>query len=170
MCPYWLPKSEPADCRMASWFADAPNVSFRRTPLPSEGRVARFAAGFCYWRSALAREQLDIFENFNMPLVTSQSARNVMTIHDVRGLRSGGNPFARMLFTRVLKAACTGAEQVIPVSEAVKQEILDACPNANVAVVHDGVDLAGFVPLPPDWVGLIAHHALAGERIGEKPL
>lgn len=143
---------EPADCRMASWFAGAPNVSIRRTPLPSEGRVARFAAGLGYWRSALAREQLDIFENFNMPLVTSQSARNVMTIHDVRGLRPGGNPFARMLFTRVLEAACTGADQVITVSEAVKQEILEACPNANVAVVHNGVDLAGFVPLPPDVV------------------
>ena len=116
---------EPADCRMASWFSGASNVSIRRTPLPSEGRVARFAAGLGYWRSALEREPLDVFESFNMPLVTSQSARNVMTIHDVRGLRSGGNPVARMLFARMLGAACARADQVITVSEAVKQEVLE---------------------------------------------
>ncbi len=40
---------EPADYRVGAWFDGAPNVTARRTPLPSEGRVSKFLQGIGDW-------------------------------------------------------------------------------------------------------------------------
>lgn len=144
---------EPADCRMGSWFAGAPNVSVRRTPLPSEGRIKRFLAGTGYWRSALRKEPFDVFEGFNLPLVTAPSGRNLMTIHDVRGLRSGAAAgLERLLFARVLASAVSRADCIITVSNAVRQDLLEAHPDAQVVVVYNGLDLAGVAPIDVEVV------------------
>ena len=42
---------EPIDCRVGDWFGNAPNVSVKRTSLPSEGRMRKFVNGFSYWNN-----------------------------------------------------------------------------------------------------------------------
>jgi glycosyltransferase involved in cell wall biosynthesis len=143
---------EPSDCRMASWFDGVRNVTIRHTSLPSEGRIGRFVGGLSYWRSALKKEALDVFEGFNLPLVTTRSGRNVMTIHDLRGLHSSRNAVGRMLYASVLDSALARADQLITVSEAMKQELIGEYPDAKVAVVYNGLDLSGFVPMSSEVV------------------
>lgn len=135
---------EPADCRVGSWFESAPNVSARRTPIPSEGRVGRFLAGLGYWRSALSKESLDIFEGFNMPLVADPNASNLMTLHDVRSLVPGRGRMERIMFKHVLTSATARADRIIVVSETVRAELLAVLPCAQTSVVYNGLDLAQF--------------------------
>jgi glycosyltransferase involved in cell wall biosynthesis len=138
---------EPEDCRVAEWLGNASNVTARRTPLPSQGRVGRFVAGLRYWRSALAQEDLDVFEGFNLPLVRAPTGHTILTIHDTRGLQGGGGPH-RFVFRRALEASLAAADQVIAVSETVRKEILEVRPTAQVAVVYNGLDASCVEPLP----------------------
>src|SRR5258708_26455484 len=80
---------EPKDCRVAEWFDSAPNLSVRRTPLPSEDRMRRYLLGRLYWRSAFAAERFDVFESLHLPLVKAPAGRTILTIHDVRELNFG---------------------------------------------------------------------------------
>lgn len=139
---------EPSNCRVADWFGGASNVSARRTLLPSEGRTKRFIAGLRYWRSALAGERFDVFEGFNLPFIKAPTGRNVLTIHDLRTLQSGAGALDRAVFRAVLQASLAAADQVVAVSEAVKQEILKVHSDARVAVVYNGLDTSKLAPLP----------------------
>src|SRR5438105_1070917 len=53
---------EPADCRVRSWFAGAPNVAGKRTPLRSEGRILKSLYALQYWRTGPHQERVDFFE------------------------------------------------------------------------------------------------------------
>ncbi len=140
---------EPSDCDVASWFGGAANVTARKTPIPSEGRARKFLNGLGYWRSALARERLDIFEGFNLPLVTAAGARNILTIHDLRGLTPGAGFADRWLFRPVLQQALRAADHVVTVSEAMKRALLAVDPSISVSVIYNGLNQASQAPMSP---------------------
>lgn len=143
---------EPSDCDVASWFGGAANVTARKTPIPSEGRARKFLNGLGYWRSALARERLDIFEGFNLPLVTAAGARNILTIHDLRGLTPGASFADRWLFRPVLQQALRAADHVVTVSEAMKLALMAVHPGINVSVIYNGLSEASLAPVPASAV------------------
>ena len=62
---------EPADCRVAQWFAGAANVVARPTPVPSSGQLRKAVAGARFWRHRLRADRLDLFETFNLPMVVA---------------------------------------------------------------------------------------------------
>jgi glycosyltransferase involved in cell wall biosynthesis len=130
---------EPADCRVADWFAGAPNVSARRTPLPSEGRL-RLAWGTAYWPAKLKGEEFDVFECFNQPLVKAPTGRKITTIHDIRRVYAGWSLAERAMYRWSLRQTCAIADRVITVSEAMRSEILHFEPKARVSVVYNGLD------------------------------
>lgn len=139
---------EPADHRIAQWFADSPNVIARRTPLPSTGRLARVIAGARYWPRELASGALDVFENFSLP-VFAAPCRNLLTIHDLRSLHAAS--FARAVAKIVIGHAFRHADHVIAVSGVVRDEIAAFDPRVRVSVVYNGVDQQRFVSdLDPD--------------------
>ncbi|QQV78460.1 glycosyltransferase family 4 protein [Sphingomonas aliaeris] len=136
---------EPADQSIADWFCGAANVSVRRTPLPSVGRLARVRAGFGYWRQQLRADRLDVFEAFHLPLVEAAECPTILTIHDLRPL-SPDEPFLRSRIARsIMHRAFGRADRIIAVSNAVKDEILAFHPSAMVSTVYNGVDPDGFV-------------------------
>lgn len=135
---------EPADCRVGSWFDGAPNVSVRPTPLPSVGRTKRFIRGLQYWRSALPREKLNLFEGFNLPLFRVPGARTLLTIHDIRRMHPDYGIFERAVFRAVIGKSLTAADRVITVSEAMKKEILDFYPDIPISVIYNGLDAREF--------------------------
>lgn len=139
---------EPSDCDVASWFGGAANVTARKTPIPSEGRARKFLNGLGYWRPALARERLDIFEGFNLPLVTAAGATNILTIHDLRGLLPEAGLAERLVFRPVLHQALRSADRVVTVSNAMKQALLAVNPRLDVSVVYNGLDQAALAPVP----------------------
>lgn len=140
---------EPEDCRVGSWFADAPNVTARRTPLHSGRRLQRYLRGLPYWRTVFARERFDLFESLHMPAVRASSGRTLLTIHDVRGLHPGNRWWTRWLFARVLRSSLHRADQVITVSHAMRREILAFSDARPVAVVCNGLEAAGFACIDP---------------------
>jgi len=135
---------EPADCTVGSWFCGAPNVSVRRTPIPSEGRTRKIISGLRYWRSALPREEFDFFEGFNLPLVTAPTGRTLLTIHDVRGLHPEYGALERAVFRRILGQSLSAADHVLTVSETMKEEILSFYPGLPISVIHNGLDARAY--------------------------
>jgi glycosyltransferase involved in cell wall biosynthesis len=135
---------EPSDCRVGDWFGDAPNVSVRRTPIPSEGRAKKLVNGLLYWHTALSKEGLDIFEGLNMPLVKAPSGLTLLTIHDIRGMRSESSTVDSTIFKLALWNSITRADHVITVSETMKQEILGYFPKASISVIYNGLDTTEF--------------------------
>lgn len=135
---------EPSDCCVASRFDGAPNVSARQTPLPSEGRVRKFLGGLSYWGSALAREKFDLFEGFNLPLVKAPSGKTILTIHDIRRMHPEWGVVERTAYKAVVGKSLTGADHVITVSEAMRQDILSFYPGIPISVIYNGLDAQAF--------------------------
>ena len=140
---------EPEDCHVGSWFADAPNVTVRRTPLNSERRLQRYLRGLVYWRRVFATERFDLFEALHMPAIRAPTGKTLLTIHDVRGLHPGNGWLTRKLFRSVLRTSLERADQVVTVSHAVREEILAFSNSTPVAVVCNGLDAGHFVDVDP---------------------
>lgn len=138
---------EPSDCDVARWFQDAPNVTARKTPVPSEGRAQKALRGLGYWRAELAKQKFDIFEGFNLPLVVAPSTVNLLTIHDLRGLQPEAGAIERAVFRWVLDRALRDAAHVVTVSEAIKKALNDVSPGAAVSVVYNGVSETSTAPV-----------------------
>lgn len=135
---------EPTDCRVGAWFDGAPNVSIRRTPLPSEGRVRKFLSGLNYWHTTLSTERFDFFECFNQPLVKAPSGRTLLTIHDVRRIHPDWSGWERMVYKAALARDLRAADHVITVSQAMKDEILGFFPSASISVIYNGLEASEF--------------------------
>jgi glycosyltransferase involved in cell wall biosynthesis len=131
---------EPKDCRVGKWLGNVSNVSAKATPLPSEGRVRRFAEGFRYWGKELSQEQFDLFDVVNLPLIKAPTGKNLLTIHDIRGLRPESKMFERTAYRLFFESSLNAADHVITVSEAVKDEILTLYPNVPISVIYNGLD------------------------------
>ena len=65
---------EPSDSNFGSWLETEPNVSFKSTPIPSQGQMKKFFVGLRYWQSVLQREGLDLFEGYNLPFFIAPNA------------------------------------------------------------------------------------------------
>ena len=140
---------EPADCEVASWFQGAPNVTARKTPVPSEGRARKALRGLGYWPAELAMQKFDIFEGFNLPMVVAPGAINLLTVHDLRGLQPEAGPLERLVFRLVLDRALKNAAQVVTVSQSMKQALLSVDPGARICVICNGLGEASRTPVSP---------------------
>lgn len=139
---------EPEDCSVGAWFEEAANVSVRRTPIPSEGRARKFINGLGYWKTALASERFDLFEGFNLPMIASPHGRNLMTIHDIRGLSSDAGFLEQLIYKPVLDRSLKRVDRVVTVSDAMKEELLALHPELQVSVVYNGLNESKCIPVP----------------------
>ena len=135
---------EPSDCRVGSWFDGEANVSFRQTPIPSEGRIQRLTRGLLYWGAALECEKFDIFENFHLPIIKAPTGRSLLTIHDIRGINSGYGPLLQPVYKMILDRSIEAVDHVITVSETMKEEIVKFYPDTHISVIYNGVEAHGF--------------------------
>ena len=155
---------EPVDCQVGAWFDEIPNVSARHTPLPSQGRASKFFAGLRYWRSALSGEGFDVFEAFNQPLIKAPTGRTVLTIHDIRRMRPESGGFEKVVYKAVLRSSLKAADQVITVSEAMKEEILAHFPDIPISVVYNGLETGEFSRVSEsDLLAVRSNYALPEE-------
>ena len=162
---------EPADCRVGSWFDGAANVSVRRTPVPSSGRMRRVACGAVYWRKALRGDRLDLFETFHLPLVRAPDCPTILTVHDARPVLKEVPLIKRLPYGWVLRRALRQADHVVTVSDTIKGEIRAIEPSARVTTIYNGIDAARFTSvepaaaeaicrrlgLPPDFLLAVGH-------------
>lgn len=161
---------EPSDCAVADWFVGAPNVRAIRTPLPSTGRIVRSLRGWAYWRRQLARDNLDLFESFHLPLV-SAPCPTIVTINDARSAMAAVPFVERSISRHIHRRALRRAARVITVSEAMKRELLEIEPSAAITTVYNGINpapfarpgVAAFAPtrerlgLPGDFILAVGH-------------
>ncbi|HFE39059.1 MAG TPA: glycosyltransferase family 1 protein [Gammaproteobacteria bacterium] len=141
---------EPRDCSVAGWFAGQANVTGRRTPVPSMGRLGKFWAGLDYWQQAFAGGNFDLFEGMHLPFVRPKQGIAILTIHDVRGLHAENGVVQRTLFATVLRKALQRADHVVTVSEAMRAEILAFYPYTPVSVIYNGLDAGVFAGVTQD--------------------
>jgi len=135
---------EPVDCRIAKWFNGLPNVSITPTSVPSEGRLRKFVAGSRYWLNKYARDELDIFEVFHLPLTRKARGKTILTIHDLRGMDMENGVLDRTVFKKFLGRSLKTADHVVTVSDAMKNEILGFFPGIPISVIYNGLDTSGF--------------------------
>lgn len=147
---------EPADFRVSGWFEGLSNVETVVTPLPAEGRFRRLLAGLGYWRQALRRARLDLFEAFHLPAAIAPDCPTLLTIHDLRPLRPEAGWLERLIARPILHRALANSAGTIAVSEVVAEEIRALHPGARVETVANGVDTRSIRALTEDQAGEIA--------------
>jgi Glycosyltransferase len=157
---------EPRDCRVTEWFVGLANVVARSTPVPSQGRLGKLAAGWGYWRQAFADDSFDVFESMHLPMMRPKRGATVLTIHDVRGLSDDNGRVNRALFSTVLRQALSRADHVVTVSQAMREEILDFYAHTPVSVVYNGLDVAPFAEVTSaDVDAMLTRHDLPREFV-----
>lgn len=137
-------------CDLSKHFDSATNVTFINMPIPTDGRLRKFFTGIIYWRKVFKVERFDIFEGFHLPFTSSPSGKNILTMHDIRGVSHYSGLIERVKFSRVLKHAFQKADLVITVSESMRTEILDFSPNLNVSVIFNGINEDEFSTIEPE--------------------
>lgn len=130
----------PSDYRLNHLFPFK-NVSFIDSPIPSQGRLKKFIKSFGYWKKTLIEQDFDIFENFNLPIVSHRTGKTFQTIHDVRYLTQDFNYLSKWISWIFHYFAIKQANQILTVSETMKEEILELFPSANVSAIYNGVSL-----------------------------
>lgn len=150
---------EPADHRIAGWFADCTNVTARVTPVRGAGRLTRLATGLRYWRTAFRADALDVFETFSLPLVAAPCP-TILTVHDLRSLQVESR-VARAIARMVLRHAFARADRIVSVSAVVRDEIAAFRPGTQVSVVHNGVARSAAASCDALPTGLPDRFALA---------
>ena len=135
---------EPSDCPVADWFAGAPNVRGRPTPVPSSGRLRRLVSGAGYWGAQLKRDRLDLFEVFHLPLVRPPNCPTVLTIHDARPVLSDVPFLKRLAHGQVLRSALANADHVVTVSRTMQDELLTIEKSTPVSVIYNGISAEHF--------------------------
>lgn len=141
---------EPSDCGVAGWFADAANVTARRTSIPSIGRAAKLVHGLGLSLRGFGSDRLDLLEGFNLPFHGLRGGPNVLTIHDTRRLHPDWPALERNLYRMVLARTLARVDRVITVSHTMRREILAFAPDAAVSVVHNGLDPSAFDTVTED--------------------
>lgn len=134
---------EPSDCKVGNWF-NAHNVRSINTPIPSEGRIRKYLYGINFWKSSLLREKLDIFENFNQPIIKSPEGKTIQTIHDIRSISVSNSKFTSLISKYTHSRSIKKADHVLTVSSSMRDEILNFFPNANVSFIFNGINTSIF--------------------------
>lgn len=134
---------EPSDARVAQCFANASNVEVRVTPVPSKGRLQKVIQSIGYWQRTLRLDRLDLFEQFNLPLVKAPDCPTLLTVHDIRDAHAG-HPLLRLAYQQIWHRALAGADHVITVSDTMREEILHFHPDVPITTVYNGVDVGLF--------------------------
>ena len=137
---------EPQDCSVSDWFLPLPNVQFIQTDLSSRHSTWRYIKGLLVWKRELERIDSDIFETFTLPLVKSPVGKTILTVHDIRYIQYPEfySQARGLTSPRILKKALNGADHVITVSYAMREELLKFCPNTDISVIYNGVDANAY--------------------------
>jgi glycosyltransferase involved in cell wall biosynthesis len=143
------------DCDLSKCFPPSANVMFITTPIPSYGRIRKFLAGLGYWRNAFKLRQFDLFEGYHLPFTKSPTGKNMLTMHDIRGVSQYSGLAERLEFGSVLVNAFRKADHVITVSEAMRSEILAFSPDLQVSVIYNGIDATEFAEVDADMLDKI---------------
>jgi glycosyltransferase involved in cell wall biosynthesis len=140
---------EPIDCKMSSWFEGTTNVVFKQTPLHSEKRFQKFSCGQLYWPSTLKTLQPDLFESYHLPVVKAPTGQTLLTIHDIRGLvfLSG---LERTIYKTILNRSLKITNQIITVSESMRNDILQYYPDLKISVIYNGIDTSKYDAISDD--------------------
>lgn len=131
---------QPEDCSFENWFDEFKHVSFYTTPIPSEGRLNKFFKGFFFWNKILRREKFDLFEGFNLPMFKNRYGKTVMTIHDLRGLKSEYSLLYRKIFKTVLNMSFKNCDHIITGSKIIQKDISLLFPKSSISVIYNGID------------------------------
>lgn len=135
------------NCDLRKCFRPFPNVTFIDTPIPADGRFIKFFIGLAYWRKVFKHTHFDVFEGYHLPFMPSPSNRNILTVHDIRGVTSDKSIAGRLLYGSVLARSLDNADFVVTVSESMRREILDFRPGLDVSVIYNGIDVDGFATI-----------------------
>ena len=141
---------EPINHSLANYFDGFENILFKKTPINSESHISKILIGYLFWIKEFKKETFDIFEFFNLPLYNSSKFKSLMTIHDIRGAYSEYSFFGKLIYKFILKYAIKNSNQIITVSEFMKNDILKHYKNVNIKVIYNGISLENFKRLPKE--------------------
>lgn len=131
---------EPKDSSISSWFINSENITYIRTPIPSEGRLVKFIIGLLYFQIEFRKKKFDFFEGFHLPFFKPSSGIKLVTIHDIRGMLPSSKLSEKILHKLSLAKAIIDSDHIITVSETMKEEILKFFPKVSLSVIYNGIN------------------------------
>lgn len=130
---------EPYDCELSKYFSKFNNVKFIKTNIPSEGRVYKNIISYFYWKKIYNYYKFDVFESLHLPIYKINSKKNIITIHDIRGVLNKFH-FIGLNFHKIaLKNAIKKTDLVITVSNSMKNELVKNFKDLNPYVIYNGI-------------------------------
>tara|TARA_B100001057_G_scaffold264273_1_gene264376 strand:- start:4485 stop:5621 length:1137 start_codon:yes stop_codon:yes gene_type:complete len=141
---------EPANYSLANYFKGFENILFKKTPINSDSHLSKILVGYFFWIKEFKKEKFDIFEFFNLPLYSSSKFKSLMTIHDIRGAYSEYSFLGKLIYKSILRYAIKNSNQIITVSEFMKNDILKLHKNVDIKVIYNGISLENFKTLSKD--------------------
>lgn len=137
------------DCDLSEYFDAPANVVFINTPIPADGRLRKYFISLNFWRKVFKAEHFDLFEGYHLPFTRSPTGKNILTMHDIRGVSHYSGLVERIIFGAVLTDAFRHADNVITVSESMRNEIMGFRPGLDVSVIYNGIDADEFGSISP---------------------
>ena len=148
--------------RRTAWKPDNDQLSIRQWVFPRRlvnGLWNRFA-----W-PPIERwcGHIDLFHGLHFVLPPVRKALRVLTVHDLTFLKYPNYFSDRRLnergYRQELPSALERADKVIAVSEQTRDDLVQLMhfPPERIRVIHEGVDLAFFMPVDPHQAVLIQH-------------
>jgi glycosyltransferase involved in cell wall biosynthesis len=131
---------EPKDSSISSWFINSENITYIRTPIPSEGRLIKFIVGLLYFQIEFRKKRFDFFEGFHLPFFKPLSGVKLLTIHDIRGMLPSSKLSEKILHKLSLAKAIKDSDHIITVSETMRKEIIKFFPKVSLSVIYNGIN------------------------------
>ena len=138
-----------SDYDLSKYFSNIKNVKFKNTPIPSSGYILKSFKNYIFWKNEIKREKFNILENFNLPSINNNYKKTILTLHDIRGQKTGWGIIKSQLFDKALKKSINELHHIITVSETVKKEILIKFPKAKVDVIYNGINPKEYQTIDP---------------------
>ena len=134
-------------------------------------KLQKHLVGLTVWPGETKRNDFDVFELLNLPIIDSKSGQNLLTIHDIGMLNAHRSGISSGIFRFVLTDSIRAAQKIIAVSETARDEILSYYPAASIEVVYNGINAPDFgsvtteqilevkkrLKLPQDFVLTVGH-------------
>ena len=93
---------EPKNCAVRSWFDNFENVRWVRTDMSCNNKLQKHLVGLTVWPGETKRNDFDVFELLNLPIIDLKSGQNLLTIHDIGMLNAHRSGISSGIFRFVL--------------------------------------------------------------------
>ena len=122
-----------------------PNVFFIKNPFSQDNYIKKsISIIYLFFYTNLKLKKIKAIEYFTLPFFKIKNCKVVFTIHDLRKIYFSNFFLSKFILKFFYKLFLRKADNIIVVSKAIKNEILNYFDNLNISVVYNTIDKSFF--------------------------